>query len=425
MDESRSSAARLHKLPAHDVNIRSSNNNTTTKHHHLTTMVLDNDSPEDGPPTGPDYYNNTQKSIVEADQNWTSNPDRYLPLPADLPHISFMTQKFIVQAMQGRWSSMERLVKRPLTKDEVDFTAYWHARYLRIRQWGVPLGASIGLYRAWETHSTYKFPFFTPPKIDLEYFPTPRSPWIKDSNARYLWHGIRYGCYLGVGVYLGRSALAIYASYVCASGISSDSRAKDILQAMRKEREKLIERLNDPNVRVDRNSPVKSDSNTYRPNGNVPDQPAPEPYQPEQNDYGSTGDVPYQPEPYQPASYKPPPAVPQMNRNNGQSTTSTDFFDDASPTGGFGAQPEDASQTSGGSAWDRLRQQAASGKPSPEPNSWANAKLPQTKTANEHAFTSHEAKLEAERARERREFDRLVEQERKGGNSGAGGTRPW
>lgn len=81
--------------------------------------------------------------------------------------------------------------------------------------------------------------------------------------------------------------------------------------------------------------------------------------------------------------------------------------------------------TSGGSAWDRLRQQGVSGQKS----SWEGSEVREESRNDRRSFSSKRPEDDTQSAREKaqREFDKQVEQERRGGgfDGGKGGSDRW
>lgn len=350
-------------------------------------MVLDNSSTEEfrddsAPPTDYDAYD-------------ANSAIQYLPLPANLPRSPFVSADRLAISLRTKQRDTSALLNRPLTKGEADAVAYWGSKYAIIRSYGSPVGIAIGAYRTWETRSTYRFPFYTPKFTSNhpDFFPGSSFPWVKGSQARFLWHTARTCSYMTLFALSFRSIFQTYAFYVCGAGTLQDPRLKSVLEAMKKRTSRQNPgRVSPPIVARDGN-PASTGESVYSSNNGVPTQ----------------SEL----------------ATPQMSRNDEELPASTNVFSTSSFSGGNEAQSDDASPISGGSAWGRIRQQAASGKAPPNPDSWATAKSVQTKNSDEEAYSKHEANLESERAREQKEFERRIEQERRGGNFGAGGAKGW
>ena len=99
-------------------------------------------------------------------------------------------------------------------------------------------------------------------------------------------------------------------------------------------------------------------------------------------------------------------------------------FDDASPTGGSGAMDD-----GGGSAWERIRHQSASGSSSGSEPSLRRARgfrreqQEGSTTGDSFSFSSSEEERSYAKDEAQREFDERVEKERRGGEfSGSGGS---
>ena len=105
-------------------------------------------------------------------------------------------------------------------------------------------------------------------------------------------------------------------------------------------------------------------------------------------------------------------------------------FDDASPTGGSGAM--EGGDGSGGSVWERIRQQSAS-----EPSASSTGRgrgmrgaqqkqqEGSTTTGDSFSFSSSEEERNYAKDEAQRGFDERVEKERRGGDFGSDGARRW
>lgn len=115
----------------------------------------------------------------------------------------------------------------------------------------------------------------------------------------------------------------------------------------------------------------------------------------------------------------------QMDKVARQPQNFGEDFDDASPTGGSGAM-----DGGGGSAWERIRQQSASGSPSGSEPSLISARgfrreqQDGSTTGDSFSFSSSEEERNYAKDEAQKEFDERVEKERRGGDfSGSGGSR--
>ena len=116
-----------------------------------------------------------------------------------------------------------------------------------------------------------------------------------------------------------------------------------------------------------------------------------------------------------------------------------DPFDEASPTGGPGARADTSPrqpQRQQGSAWDRVRQssgrgpagrQTDSGQPQEQSRGWAGVReQAQSPTASaDYAFSKGDEERSLARGEAQKEFDALVERERRGGDFSSGDQKRW
>ncbi|KAI9728047.1 MAG: hypothetical protein M1834_007861 [Cirrosporium novae-zelandiae] len=99
---------------------------------------------------------------------------------------------------------------------------------------GRPVGLALGIWLCYNTASTYRFPFFTPPaqKFSPEVFPSPEKPWIRGPQVRYLWHFLRGTMYGGLGLYIGGLLVKSYAAAHLGLEIGKDERLKEFQQGL-------------------------------------------------------------------------------------------------------------------------------------------------------------------------------------------------
>ena len=111
----------------------------------------------------------------------------------------------------------------------------------------------------------------------------------------------------------------------------------------------------------------------------------------------------------------------EFNRNTRGATKQPPPYDDASPTGGSFPLNED--KNSGGSTWDRIRRNAASGQAQPDQRSHHNTARPIQREQSESStlgdsfsFSSTDEERQLAKTEAQREFDDRLERERKGGD---------
>ncbi|KAJ9303056.1 hypothetical protein DTO271G3_430 [Paecilomyces variotii] len=120
----------------------------------------------------------------------------------------------------------------------------------------------------------------------------------------------------------------------------------------------------------------------------------------------------------------PTPSQPNRQVYSDQATTTSsnggsDFFDDASPTNpDYRMDDSSSSGAVGGSTWERIRQQNMSGNAGqrrPQQTYRAPQQPNQTSSDASDSYSSEEQNRQREREQAQREFDRMIEAERKAG----------
>lgn len=322
--------------------------------------------------------------------------------------------------------NMAKIVKRPLTNEEVQALAYHTAKGVAIASWGFPVGAIGGLWRASNTRSTYRFPFWQP---DLEKFNTKKfGPWT-GPRAEFGWQFLRRFAYASIGGWLGKMIVGTYAATVATTGTRLDSRMKDVVIALNEEIMRRRRTSNSPagnaqpGVNTGQDSaasygnanPARGDRvGTITTNtGPFADNQTQRPSSQQQADYSTYGGVTDKSPAY------------QLDRD---ATQATDFdFDDASPTAGN----ESVNSLGDMSAWERLRK--GQSPVSPQSRN-ASKNLPARDDRRENArggstqreprdvstagdsfsFSRSDEERQLAQAQAQNEFDARVERERRG-----------
>ncbi|KAL9101102.1 MAG: hypothetical protein Q9187_009280, partial [Circinaria calcarea] len=200
-----------------------------------TTMPLDEATPYDNTPTS------------DTDPYAFPNPDSPPPakininlseLPRPNPIIGGLfgyTDQRLINLIHRRVSHMAKNLQRNPTTDEATAIAYWTAKRLAIASWGKPLGLAAGLYRAYATRGTFRFPFVAP---NPETF---QPNWVgigglellRGHAARSFWHAARGTSYGYLGMYAGYLIVAGYSTTVAVVGEILDPRLKEHTEIMK------------------------------------------------------------------------------------------------------------------------------------------------------------------------------------------------
>jgi hypothetical protein len=366
----------------------------------------------DSPPSSDDDPYSPSESETRIDYHINSET---LPQPMALlrGRASYNTF-FNAQLAQRIHNAATRLGRSP-TQEEVDSLAYWTAKQLSIISYGLPIGYAGGLWRAYATRKTFRFPFYAP-KFEHKGLVWPSSAIniLSGSIAVKAWHGTRAAAYLVLGRYLGLFLATFYSLNVVGVGERADPRLKEYIQAV--DRDVKAARGHLPSTQPISKEPSRS-----------PMMPWPEQSrEPQLNRAENTLD---------------PPRTEQVwGFGTGDN--------DASSTGG--KRIKDVA-TNGVSAWERIRQQGTSqvgknresgslgkGQQSnpPRQSEWSSNRSPsrqdpdgQGNSTTEDSFAFPKSEEERQLAKEeaQKDFDARVEQERRGGDfsSGKGYAKRW
>lgn len=361
------------------------------------------------------------------------------PMPLFGAVLGFNEKKY-AEVLGTRIASARHMLKRRVTPEEVNALSYHTGKQLSILSYSSALGMAGGLYRAYSTTGTFRFPFFqpNPETFNANMFPTPSKAMLKGSRAILMWHILRYNAYLFIGKTVADLVVGSYAASVTVVGELSDPRLKDLTKAMREHAsERSGKQLPSP-AGIPR-PPMKpgqyppQSQNTAQdnasPTGGMTNYEEPETTQswPQEQERDGPQTVRWK---SQPPSQQAPPR---------QEEKPFDMFDDdASPTGGRGIQADMSSSTqssnTGGSAWEKIRRGQ---KPAPKQENTSGWSRLQNNTQKEQregstmgdsfTFSKTEEERNLAQIEAQKEFDARVEKERRGGDfsSGNGDQKRW
>lgn len=365
------------------------------------------------------------------------------PIPIVGPMLGYSRAR-IAMDIKEHISLATQILKRPLNKGEVDAIAYNTANAKSLASYGCATGAALGAYQCYRTRETFRFPFFTPPadKFNPEIF----GP-LRGQTARQAWHVLRAGPYVLLVSLVGAFATNNYGALKAAVSMSQDPRLKDFNEELRR-------RVQERGGRIITQRPPPSSPRTPT-EGRAPAGGAAIPggksAYGDEDDMSPTGgaynyDLSGDPnsttdtgilsdsqmrgqEVRQRADPRRSPtedrgATFQMDKVTSQPSN----YEDAS---GSGSQP--ARSSGGGSAWDRVRQQAGRGDVSrgspryPTPsNAGSGIQLEQREgstTGDSFTFSSADEDRQLAKAEAQKEFDARIERERRGGDFGDSSKR--
>ena len=379
----------------------------------------DHESNNDDDPFAPRASKDTLR--IQYDIN---NSELPRPIPILGPILGY-GERALMFRVRGIVGNMTRLMKRPLTQEEVQATAEHQARALQIASYGGTIGLFGGIWQCYKTSPQYKFPFLKasePAEIDPNVF----GP-LKGQAARVARHSLRAAAYISIGVFIGDLFFQGYATAASARGFFKDPRLHEIVESMRRTT------MRDARSEISK-EPIKKESSEQ-------DQPRREPSRGGffGNRYNSDDDN------MSPKAISDPDLMSDDDiraRELRQSATvsSAERRDEpfrASSTlqrSSFGDRESPASNSSrsapsSGSVWDRIRQGATTSENQSPANrsSWTQKEATRDRhqgssSGDSFEFSSSEEEKQLAKPEAQRDFDERVERERRGGdfNDGKG-----
>jgi len=365
------------------------------------------------------------------------------PMPVFGPLLGY-NENFFSTALQHKLRRFLEDLKRPTTQDEADAVAFHTAKQISIMSYGAPLGAAGGLWRAYSTLGTFRFPFYQPnmETFNTSIFPHTRLPFLGGGRAVLAWHAARALFYGYFGSWFGGAIFSGYAASVGLVGQLADPRLKDAMSEMQQNVRRKRGQLPDPTTKqpgfgqnVDTNAQKDSQQDAspttayYEVNG--------------KDSYGNNiqnGQWPGSESPPPPvkAGQWPKRPAPVQNQPQEESSPPFDAWDDASPTGGQGVVVDiKAPEPQKGSAWERIRRgegPTKRGPPVSGNDTWSkvrkevqNEQHQGSTTGDSFAFSKSEEEQVLPKEEAQKEFDARVERERRGGDfsSGSGDQKRW
>lgn len=371
------------------------------------------------------------------------------PLPLLGPLFGFHENR-VRKMVVAEWAWARRTLRRPLNLDEEDALAGAACKQMRIMSYAGPIGAMAGFYRAYITRESWRLPFwsmgegFDPSVVK---FGSSREL-LRGEAAKAFWRVVRNGLYGANGVVFSMCIFASFSASSVSVAIRKDPRLEEFAQAIKNQaitaREQHMKHArglpptrSDPTGQGNRSAgELWNDHRNAieRPRGNYEDASA-------SNGPGQGGDYSYsnqdQSRDFDSSRNEPSssptwqsqrgtsPARPQPPQQS-HSGAFIDDWDDASPTAAPARSQSGQPYAGSGSAWDRIRRNAADG-----PNDAATTRDPsaprEDRGANTgYTFSNQDEDRQLAKGEAQKEFDARIERERHGGNFDEGrGQRKW
>ncbi|CAJ2504785.1 Uu.00g121790.m01.CDS01 [Anthostomella pinea] len=357
---------------------------------------------------------------------------------------------------------------RRLTAVEVQALSEHTAKRVRQFAWTQPVSIAGAIAATVITRKTFKFPFYQPKmtRFDPYMFPTKYMPFLKGARAAAVWHIVRFVTFqplvwIPTALFFTSTSSSSFKAHVMrdprlSTMVNDISKNHPDPREVARQQERRRLGIPDP---ARRNTPPQAEGDaTQFPSAEQASQPQnsfPQEYGSETISEASTPSVDTYTPPRQSSWVRSaPPQAPfsKPQRNNFPDASSQnaaddlDLFDadDASPVSASSrkADTSQAQSSSGGSAWDRVRQQSRpevrkwqQGDSSGQEKGWAQLrqdKTPNTRDATpkteSFAYTKEEVERETrdyEKEQAQKEFDAMLEAERSGQPGGAGSASGW
>ncbi|KAI0204485.1 hypothetical protein F4808DRAFT_343851 [Astrocystis sublimbata] len=341
--------------------------------------------------------------------------------------------------------------RRPLSGEEATAFCQHTAHAMRIFAWSGPFTCMTASVLAYSGRKTWNFPLYKPKmkRFDPLYFPSKNIPLLRGVWANSAWHIVRLFAWMPM---MWIPILTVFASAggsSMAAHVKRDPRLLPVMQEISKNHgARQIPGVRAGNARKNQQRPVEAhqgdqtpqdhgntsgatqSNTTYERSGSVGDLP--------QNAYsGWSRDSSTQ----QAASYEAQsntsPSIDAPREDNDADPLFE--HDDASPVAPS-ARKREMSSASSSSTWGQIRQQNRPGAPnwergdsSGEERGWAQLRQDKAQTSRDsspktesYTYTSTDEQKEArnyEKEQAQKEFDALLDAERRGGGSSGGGRQ--
>lgn len=343
----------------------------------------------------------------------------------------------------------ENMAGRPLTQTEAEGFALHTGKRMRYNFMGTVVGFGVGYGIAARTWKTMKFPFVKAKPIEsYNYFPARRLAILSGSYARLMWQITRANIYAGISLIFAQTLLGSMGDSVMAVGLYRDTRTQEVVKAMKG---------NFDRIRMNRSQPGQGPPQRQQPAGHDQDPQNSDFYgndggtmqnfQGKSTDYsgdqtfsdsasdtGVLDDSAMKRQERRREARRPEYNLPpQTASGSGRKSGSDFFFDDASPT--VGNDPDMGASgpyRSSGSTWDKIRkggrpqpqdmpqpqQQEGTAQPARQTNEWR--RQPGQNFENKgdsFSFSRSDEERQLARSQAQKEFDAMLERERKEGGS--------
>lgn len=351
----------------------------------------------------------------------------------------------LVDSIQDSCRFLTQVLQRPPKQEEADAFAYHAAKTYRIASFGSPIGMALASVQFYRMRETMRFPGWSPFKDQEGRFSKDRLGPLRGQMARYGWHSMRLGSYWLLGSVVGAVFFGSYAVSVSLAGRARDPRLQEFseklrqlqregqsIQALRKQdtesttqQETFEQRRQRRSVQAEGRQRAQAQSyDDASPTGGAfnTEMAATSDTEMMTDDQMRSHETRQRPDPRSsptentPSSFDMNKAAPQQPQNAQQASGS--------------------SSAGGGSAWERLRQQAGQNSGSRQSPAGSGSAV-RTKgeqregstTGDSFSFSESDEERQLARSEAQREFDARMDREREGRDfddeGSRGGRRRW
>lgn len=157
---------------------------------------------------------------------------------ANLPRPFSMTgtvghPQVLVDSIQDSCRFLTQVLQRPPKQDEADAFAFHAAKTYRIASFGSPIGMALASVQFYRTRDTMRFPGWSPFKDQEGTLSKDRLGPLRGQMARYGWHTLRLGSYWLLGSVVGAVFFGSYAVSVSLAGRATDPRLREFSEKLR------------------------------------------------------------------------------------------------------------------------------------------------------------------------------------------------
>ncbi|KAI8949006.1 hypothetical protein F4801DRAFT_432091 [Xylaria longipes] len=387
-----------------------------------------------------------------------------------VPKLQFWARWFAVSDAFRMLSVLKRVAKhstsaqRPLTGVEATAISQHHVHSIRTFAWSQPLCWAFAAAAAFAGRRTFRFPFYQPKmkKFDPYCFPTKRMPLLRGARVAAIWHATRLCAYSAVCWFPTAILFTSIAENSFAAHTTRDSRLAPLIEDIRRNAKRgVVERQSRRRAGTPNPAGTGSAQNTQQ-TGDGAYQGGQTPQEYGTPDYSTQSSTPVErsssatessrtayPSWPRSTSTQPAPYRTQESTSPGLGSRREDddsgLFDDddASPVA-TSARRREVPSSSSVSSWDRIRQQARPGSPnwekgdsSGQEQGWAQLRQDKTRNprdynpkADSYSYSTDDEEREKrnyEKEQAQKEFDALLEAERRGDGSsgGSSSSRGW